>query len=337
MNITVLGGGTWGLTLADLLYLKNNRIKIWEISKENIENILSRRGHPRLPALKLSDEIEITDNIEESIEESDIILIVVPARFVRETLNRIKNLDLSYKTFVICSKGIEEDSLMLLTDVAIDVLGEAVKKHLTVLSGPSHAEEVSKKLPTTVVVSGYDISTMKRVQELFITPYFRVYTQKDIKGVEIGASVKNVIAIAAGASDGFGFGDNTKAALITRGLTEIARLGLVMDAKQETFSGLAGLGDLVVTCNSKYSRNWTFGNLLAKGYSIEKALNEINMIVEGYYTVKAAYQLSKKFSVYMPITEEVYKVLYESKNPKQAVVDLMTREPKPENINFQGV
>lgn len=334
MNITVLGGGTWGLTIADLLYQKRNRIKVWEVSKENIENILRTKGHPRLPNLRLSDEIEVTNDIEESIQDAGIILIVVPARFVRETLNRIKNCDLSNKIFVICSKGIEEDTLMLLSDVAIDVLGNSIIKNLAVLSGPSHSEEVSKKLPTTVVVSGYDDEVMKKVQELFITPYFRVYTQKDLKGVEIGGSVKNVIAIAAGASDGLGFGDNTKAALITRGLTEITRFGLAMGAKQETFSGLAGLGDLVVTCNSKYSRNWTFGNLLAKGYSIEKALEEINMVVEGYYTVKAAYNLSKKYSVYMPITEEVYRVLYEKKNPQKAVIDLMKREPKPENVYF---
>ncbi len=334
MNISVLGGGTWGLTLADLLDNGKNTIKVWEISKDNIEMIKKRKGHKRLPNLVLSDRIEIMNNINESVSNAEIILVAVPTRFVRETFDRIKDLNLSDKIIVICSKGIETESLMLLTDIVMNVLGDSIKQNLVVLSGPSHSEEVSNHLPTTIVVSGYDSDAMVKIQKLFIRPYFRVYTQEDVRGVEIGGAIKNIVAIAAGASDGLGFGDNTKAALITRGLTEITRLGLVLGARQETFSGLAGLGDLVVTCTSKHSRNWKFGNLLAKGSTIEEALNQIGMEVEGYYTTEAVYKLSQDNSVYMPITEEVYKVLYESKNIKQAVSDLMAKEPKPESVNF---
>ncbi|MBN1901695.1 NAD(P)-dependent glycerol-3-phosphate dehydrogenase [Candidatus Sumerlaeota bacterium] len=328
----VLGAGTWGCTLACLLAEKGFSVSLWDVDPDVRTRLRSARIPAKLPDLKLRDAISIEDNISLALGKADFLIVTTPSHALRDLFLEIKKLDLDFGSLVIvlCSKGIERKTLLTPSGIVRDVLGDRAIQRYCCLSGPSHAEEVSQKIPTSVVAASFDPDLSSKVQDIFHTEYFRIYTQEDVLGVELGGAVKNVIAIAAGVSDGLGFGDNTKAALLTRGLAEIIRLGVAMGARRETFAGLAGIGDLIVTCISRHSRNRNFGELIAKGYSVEKAKKHIAMVVEGIITADSVMTLSEKHEIPMPISREIYSVLYEGKNPLKAVGDLMGRSLKSE-------
>lgn len=330
MKIAVLAAGTWGITLATLLFRKGHQLCVWEHDSGVVEQLLATRRHPKLPHLEIPREIPISTDLPATLADAETIVCVVPAVHMRDTCRRVVECGYSEQMFVICSKGIEQGSHALLSDVAEAELGEAARDVIGVLSGPSHAEEVSRDVPTVVTSAAQHSAVAERIRDMFMTPRFRVYTQTDVRGVELAGALKNVIAIACGVADGLGFGDNSKAGLVTRGLSEMVRLGLAMGTRQETFYGLAGIGDLVVTCMSPHSRNWKFGNLLGRGLGTEAALEQVGMVVEGYYTVKAAVELAAAYDTDMPITQAVAAVLFGGKSPDEAVMALMTREPKSE-------
>lgn len=330
MKIAVLAAGTWGITLACLLARKGMEVKLWEIDGGLVEQLRTTRQHPKLPHLEIPESIVISTDLSATLADTETIVSVVPAVHMRETCRKVAQETNGEQMFVICSKGIEAGSHLLLSDVAREELGEGSEHRIGILSGPSHAEEVSREIPTAVTSAAPDLSTAERIRELFTTPRFRIYTQTDMLGVELASALKNVIAIACGISDGLGFGDNSKAGLVTRGLSEIMRLGLIMGAKAETFFGLAGMGDLVVTCMSQHSRNWRFGYLLGQGFSSEEALKQVGMVVEGYYSTQAAVELSAAHKAEMPIAETVAAVLFGGTSPEEAVTALMMREPKSE-------
>ena len=330
MKIAVLAAGTWGITLACLLARKGMEVKVWEFDGELVEQLRSSHQHPKLPHLEIPDSISISTDLPGTLADTEAIVSVVPAVHMRATCRMVAQAGAGEQMFIICSKGIEAGTHALLSDVAREELGEGSEHRIGVLSGPSHAEEVSRDIPTAVTSAATDLSTAERIRDLFTTPRFRIYTQTDMLGVELASALKNVIAISCGISDGLGFGDNSKAGLVTRGLSEIIRLGLVMGAKRETFFGLAGMGDLVVTCMSQHSRNWRFGYLLGQGFSSEEALKQVGMVVEGYYSVQAAAELSTAHKVEMPITNAVASVLFGGVSPAEAVMALMMREPKSE-------
>ena len=331
-HIVVLGAGTWGCTLATLLYEKGFPVKIWDISSGLLEHLDKTRIPPKLPNLRLPAGLVIEKDLLRTVKDAAYLVITVPSHAVRDLCASLLETgeSLAHGKFVLCSKGIEQGTLLTLSGVMEEVLGEEARPGICCLSGPSHAEEVSRKMPTSIVAAAYKPELALEVQTLFHTDFFRVYIHDDVFGVQLGGAVKNVIAIAAGVCDGLGFGDNTKAALLTRGLAEMIRLGVAMGAKQETFSGLSGVGDLIVTATSRHSRNRNFGELIAKGRSVEEALNEIGMVVEGVKTASSVATLAEKYHVAMPISVEVYRVLYEGKKPKDALRDLMRRSPKPE-------
>ncbi|MEE8433652.1 MAG: NAD(P)H-dependent glycerol-3-phosphate dehydrogenase [bacterium] len=331
MKVTVLSAGTWGISLAALLHGKGEAVRVWEFDPEVVRVLRETRRHPRLKDFEVPEAIVPTNDLEAAMAGGDVIVCAVPAAHLRETARRTVQAGYHGQLFVICSKGIEQGTHLLPHEVAAQELGDAGRGRIVVLSGPSHAEEVSRNLPAAVTVAGETLQTAETVQSLFMTPRFRVYTQTDMVGVELGAALKNVIAIACGISDGLGFGDNAKAGLITRGLSEILRLGTAMGARSETFIGLAGVGDLVVTCMSRHSRNWKFGSLVGQGRSPEAALEEVGMVVEGYYTVGAAVELAHSWKVEMPITKAVAAVLFEGMTAMEAVSGLMLREAKSEN------
>jgi len=330
MKIAVLAAGTWGITLASLLAGKGLDVHVWEFAPEVVAELNAKRRHPKLPHLEIPPAVVISSDLPAVLEGSEAIACVVPAEHMRATCRLVLEAGYSEQMFVICSKGIERGTHALLADVAREELGAAAEGRIGVLSGPSHAEEVSKGIPTAVTSAATRLEVAERIRDLFMTPRFRIYTQTDLVGVELAAALKNVIAIACGTSDGLGFGDNSKAALITRGISEIARLGAKMGARPETFFGLAGIGDLVVTCMSPHSRNWKFGSLIGKGMAPDAALKEVGMVVEGYYTVVAAAELARSTGTEMPITEAVAAVLFHGKTPIEAVSALMLREPKSE-------
>lgn len=332
MNITVLSAGTWGISLAKLLHQQGNPVRVWEYSNQVVKELRDKRRHPRLPEMEIPADLEFSTEMAPMLAEARIVVCVVPAAHMRETCRLVAQSGYQGQPFVICTKGIEQETLKLMTDVAQDELGAQSDNKLVVLSGPSHAEEVSRGLPTVVTAASDNEALSLQIQEIFSTPRFRVYTQTDVKGVELGGALKNVIAIACGISDGLGHGDNAKAALITRGLMEIIRLGTKMGAETQTFYGLTGMGDLVVTCMSRHSRNWQYGNLIGKGHSPQEALKEVGMVVEGEYTVKAAVILAQTHKVEMPITKAVADVLFGGVNAKQAVPGLMMRDPKSEEV-----
>ena len=282
-----------------------------------------------LPGVRIPDEVEITSSLDDAINRKDIVVLAVPSQYMRPILTRLAAYKTSDKIFVSVTKGIENKSLKRMSEIIREILGEAL---ISVLSGPTIAREVAQDIPTTIVASSQDIAIAKEIQSVFMTDRFRVYTNSDIVGVELGGSLKNTIAIAAGISDALGFGTNAKAALLTRGLVEMARLGVAMGAKKETFYGLSGLGDLATTCISSYSRNRRFGEEIGKGKTLKEALKETEMVVEGVATTESAHELANKNKIEMPITEQIYKVLYEDKDPKKAVHDLMTRSPKKEGV-----
>lgn len=327
-KICVLGDGGWGTTLAILLSSKGFDVTLWGIFPDYIELLKKNRENVKfLPGVRIPDSLQMTASLDDALKAREVIILAVPSQFMRGVLAMIKMNNISGRIFISVVKGIENNTLKRMSEVIKESLGEM---SLTVLSGPSIALEVANGVPTTVVAASEDVALAKEVQALFLTERFRVYTNSDVVGVEIGGSIKNVIAIAAGVSDSLGFGTNAKSALLTRGLVEIVRLGVAMGAKKETFYGLSGLGDLMTTCISQYSRNRWLGEEIGKGKRLKDVLKETEMVVEGVATSKSAFELAKKYDVEMPITTEIYKVLYENKDPKRAVHDLMTRAPKGE-------
>lgn len=328
-KIGVVGAGSWGTALALVLEKNGHEVTMWSSRETKAEELRRlRENKDKLPGVKLPEGLEITADLEHAVKEKKLVVLGVPSVHIRSTAAKMAPFMKSGQIVVNVSKGIEEDTLDTMTDIIAE---EIPCVDVAVLSGPSHAEEVSRNLPTTVVAGAKSRKTAERIQQIFMNEDFRVYTSPDMLGIEIGAALKNVIALAAGVSDGLGYGDNTKAALITRGLMEIGRLGVAMGGYQETFQGLAGMGDLIVTCASKHSRNRNAGFLIGQGYSVRAAMDEVKMVVEGVYSAKAALKLAKKYQVHMPIIEEVNAVLFDGKSCRESVRDLMVRDGKTEN------
>ena len=324
-RISVLGAGSWGTALALLLHNNGHEVILWSALGEEIDVLREKRENvSKLPGVKIPEAIDITTDLERSLRDVDVAVLAVPSPYIRSTCKRMAPYMKKGQRIVNVAKGVEEKTLMTLSEIIEQELPGAE------VSVPSHAEEVGKGLPTTCVVSSRRRETAEYLQGIFMSPVFRVYTTPDMLGVELGAALKNVIALAAGTADGLGYGDNTKAALITRGIAEIARLGVKMGARMETFYGLSGIGDLIVTCASVHSRNRKAGYLMGKGYSMEAAMAEVQMIVEGVYSAKAGKELAEKYEVEMPIIAEVNKVLFEGKSASEAVIDLMVRDKKVE-------
>lgn len=325
-KVAVIGAGSWGTALALVLADNGHEVRLWGHNEAQIEEINQFHTNKKyLPEILLPDTIKGYSSLAEALEGLELIVLAVPTKAIREVLRNIIEVRTEPLTVVHVSKGIEPDSLLRISEIIEQEMPQHLLKDVVVLSGPSHAEEVSLRHPTTVAVSSKNMDAAEAVQDLFINNNFRVYTNPDIIGVEIGGALKNIIALAAGISDGLGFGDNAKAALMTRGLAEIARLGTKMGANPLTFSGLAGIGDLIVTCTSVHSRNWRAGNLLGKGQSLDEVLENMGMVVEGVRTTKAAYQLSQKYDVSMPISNVLYNLLFNNINPNDAVESLMGR------------
>lgn len=326
-KITILGAGTWGIALAVLLHKNRHEITVWSALESEIEMLRTTHEHKMLPGVKLAEDIKYTLDDREAVEGSDLLVMAVASTFTRRTAARLRPYVAEGQRIVNVAKGIEEHTLMTQAQITEQEIPQA---QVAVLSGPSHAEEVSRGIPTTIVVGARKRSTAEYIQNLFMNEVFRVYTSPDVLGIELGGSLKNVVALAAGIADGLGYGDNTKAALITRGITEIARLGIAMGGKFETFCGLTGIGDLIVTCASMHSRNRRAGILIGQGKTMEEAMNEVQMVVEGVYSTKAAMELAEKYDVQLPIIEQVNAVLFEGKPADVAVKELMLRDKKIE-------
>ena len=328
-NVGVLGAGSWGTALSVLLTDNGHQVTVWSIDEYEVIMLNEKREHElKLPGVKLPDDMVITGNMRSAIQGKDFLVLAVPSPFTRSTARKMSPMVAEGQIIVDVAKGIEESTLMTLSR---QIEQEIPQADVAVLSGPSHAEEVGRRLPTTCVIGAKTRKTAEYLQSMFISNVFRVYTSPDILGIELGGSLKNVIALAAGIADGLGYGDNTKAALITRGIAEIARLGVKMGGKIESFTGLTGIGDLIVTCASVHSRNRKAGYLIGQGMSMQEAMDEVKMVVEGVYSAKAAAKLAKEYDVSMPIVEEVNAVLFEGKSPAEAVNDLMMRESRSEN------
>lgn len=325
-DIAVIGAGSWGTALAMVLADNGHVVRLWSHNGSQVNEINQFHTNKKyLPGIFLSDLIVGFASLPDTLKGIETIILAVPTKAIREVVGKIRATQTSPITIAHVGKGIEPDTLLRITELIREEMPEALLKDVVVLSGPSHAEEVSLRHPTTVTVSSENMSAAEEIQDLFINHNFRVYTNPDVVGVEIGGALKNIIALAAGITDGLGYGDNAKAALMTRGLAEIARLGTKMGANPLTFSGLTGIGDLIVTCTSVHSRNWRAGNMLGKGQSLSNVLENMGMVVEGVRTTKAAYQLALKYDVKMPITFALYDVLFKGKNPKDAVDLLMAR------------
>ncbi|NLP51932.1 NAD(P)H-dependent glycerol-3-phosphate dehydrogenase [Bacillus sp. RO1] len=330
-KVAVLGAGSWGTALAMVLADNNHEVRLWGHKQAQIDEINQRHTNEKyLKNIKLSDKIVGFTSMEEAVESVEAIVLAVPTKAMREVCRQLKGFLNAPALFVHVSKGIEPDTHLRVSEVIEEELPEPIREAVVVLSGPSHAEEVSMRQPTTVTAASLNNAAAEKVQDLFINQHFRVYTNTDVVGVEIGGSLKNIIALAAGITDGLGYGDNAKAALITRGLAEIARLGSCLGANPLTFLGLTGMGDLIVTCTSVHSRNWRAGNMLGKGMKLEEVLDSMGMVVEGVRTTKAAYQLSQKLQVKMPLTSALYHVLFDGVDPKDAVDELMSRSKTTE-------
>lgn len=329
-KICVIGDGGWGTTLTVLLAKKGYDVAVWGAFPEYIETLKTTRENSKfLPGIKIPDNVRFSSILCDVLKDSEMVVLAVPSQYMRGVLNMLKIEDLTGKTLVSVTKGIENSTLKRMSEMITEVLG---KCRLATLSGPTIALEVANGSPSTAVAAASDIELAKYVQNTFMTDRFRVYATDDLAGVEIGGSLKNIIAIAAGAADAMGFGTNAKAALLTRGLVEMVRLGVAMGGRVETFYGLSGLGDLTTTCISQYSRNRWLGEEIGRGKKLKDILKETDMVVEGVVTARSAFDLAKKYNVEMPITCEIYKVLYENKDPKVAVHDLMTRSPKIEKV-----
>lgn len=331
MRIAVLGAGSWGTTLAILLSENFHDVTLWTFLPEHASQMLATRTNPDfVPGTVIPAQIDITCDIDQAAYKKDLIVAAVPSQFLRSVLKDIAHHDLSETLIVNVAKGIENTSLMTMSEVMLDVLKYEKKQNIAIISGPSHAEEVVKKIPTAVVSAGFTMRTARVVAQAFSTPSFRVYVSDDIRGVELGGALKNVIAIGAGVVDGAGYGDNTKAAIITRGIAEMTRLGDRMGALSRTFTGLSGVGDLIVTCMSKHSRNRYVGEELGKGRKLDDIVSEMKMVAEGVATCRSAVDLAKKHHTEMSIFSQVYDIMFHGKDAHAAMHELMTREIKGE-------
>ncbi|UCH80396.1 MAG: NAD(P)-dependent glycerol-3-phosphate dehydrogenase [Nitrospiraceae bacterium] len=326
-KVSVIGAGSWGTTLANLLAEKGYEVKLWAFEKD-LANDIKRTSinSVYLPGIQLSQYIDVTADLGYAVTDAEYILSVIPTQFTRSVFRNALTYLSDTSVIVSASKGIEHGSLLTVSSILEDLTGLKV----SVLSGPSFAEEVMKKLPTAVTLASHDHSNALKLQELFTTEHFRIYTNSDVLGVELGGALKNVMAIASGISDGLGLGTSTRAALITRGLAEMTRLGVAMGAQEKTFGGLSGMGDLVLTCTGTLSRNYTVGFRLGRGETLENILSGMKMVAEGVATSESAYELAKKHMVEMPIVEQIYLVIKDNKQPHDAVKELMRRSPKSE-------
>lgn len=337
-KVAVLGAGSWGTALSIVLSDNEHDVRLWSHRQAQVDEInIEHTNNRYLDGVSLPKNIRAFNDIQAAIKEVDAIIFVVPSSAIREVCEKIKHLLPDDVTIVHASKGIEPESLKRISEIICEEIPSYHDNDIVILSGPSHAEEVALRHPTTVTVASKNENKANFAQNLFINEFFRVYTSSDVIGVELGGALKNIIALGAGISDGLGFGDNAKAALITRGLAEITRLGTAMGANPLTFLGLCGVGDLIVTSTSIHSRNWRAGNLLGKGKTLDEILSEMGMVVEGVRTTKAAYQLGKKQHVEMPITNGLYDVLFKEKDPKLVVEQLMKRDKREEMDDFQSV
>jgi glycerol-3-phosphate dehydrogenase (NAD(P)+) len=336
VKIGILGAGSWAIALSALLDKRGHQMVMWEFNPKDAAMLTEKREHAiKLPGIKIPASTIITNTLREAVSSVEMVICAVPAQTLRATMKLlVKNVPEKERDavqgWIIVAKGIECGTMKLLSEVLVDEIPGLNRNKILILSGPSHAEEVSREMPTTVVAACEDISLSERIQQEFTTEVFRIYTNTDVIGVELAGSVKNVIAIAAGICDGLGLGDNSKGALLTRGLAEIIRLGEKMGGRLETFSGLAGIGDLITTCISRHSRNRKFGELIGQGLSYDETMKRMVMVAEGVETTKSTHQLAEKLSVEMPITEQVYLTLFQGKPAIQAVKDLMMRQSKPE-------
>lgn len=326
-KISIIGSGSWGVALAILLNNNGYNPYVWSFSKEEADSINKNRECAFLPGIKLDENIKCSTDIELVVKDSDIILVAVPSKFYRDNIKNIKPYVKENANIIICSKGLEDETLYTLSQVTNQ---ELPNNKVGILSGPSHAEEVARNLPTTIVLCSEDDELLKRLQKIFSSELFRVYTSKDVIGVEVGGALKNIIALSTGIAKGLGFGDNIFAAIITRGLKELIRIGDELDCNSNTFYGLSGLGDLIVTCLSEHSRNTRAGVYIGQGMSVEEATKKVGMVVESINTTKVAKKIIDKYNVEAPIINEVYNVLFKGKDPKICAKELMTRENKSE-------
>lgn len=327
-DYSVIGAGSWGTALARVLAKNGHQVTVWSIMEDEIVMLREKHEHElKLPGVKLPESIYYTTDLKEAVENKEMLVLAVPSPFTRSTAKSMAPFVKEGQLIVNVAKGIEDVTFMTLTDIIEEEIPGAVA---AVLSGPSHAEEVGKDMPTTLVAGAAKKKTAEYIQNAFMCDFIRVYTSPDVLGIELGGALKNVVALAAGIADGLGCGDNTKAALITRGIAEIARLGIAMGGKLESFTGLTGIGDLIVTCSSMHSRNRKAGMLIGQGYTMEAAMDEVKMVVEGVYSAKAAAGLSKKYQVSMPIVQEVNDILFGGKAASEAVKDLMFRDKRKE-------
>ncbi|MBQ2284008.1 MAG: NAD(P)H-dependent glycerol-3-phosphate dehydrogenase [Agathobacter sp.] len=332
-KVGVIGAGSWGTALSVVLDKNGHKVTLWSVIEDEITMLKEKHEHvDKLPGVALSQEISFTTDLKETIEDSDMLVLAVPSVFTRSTAKSMAPFVKEGQVIVCVAKGIEEETLMTISDVVEEEIPQA---DVAVMCGPSHAEEVGIGLPTTLVAGAKSQETAEKIQDVFMNEVFRVYTSPDVLGMELGGSLKNVMALAAGMADGLGYGDNTKAALITRGIAELSRLATAMGAKNETLFGLTGIGDLIVTCESKHSRNRKAGMLMGQGYTMEEATKEVKMVVEGIYSAKAALALAEKYQVEMPIIKEVNQVLFEGKSVKEAVSELMLREKRSEHESLE--
>lgn len=328
-KVSVIGAGSWGTALSLLLHKNGHEVTVWSIVAEEIEMLKKEHEHKdKLPGVKLPEDMIFTTDLKEAVTGKDVLVLAVPSPYTRSTAHLLKDVMADGQIIVDVAKGIEEKTLMTLSQI---IKEEVPQANVAVLSGPSHAEEVGRGIPTTCVIGAKDQETAEFLQNLFMNEVFRVYTSSDMLGIELGGALKNVVALAAGMADGLGYGDNTKAALITRGIGEISRLGIAMGGKAETFYGLTGIGDLIVTCASMHSRNRRAGILMGQGKTMQEAMDEVKMVVEGVFSAKAAVALSKKYHVEMPIIEQVNLILFDNKAASEAVRDLMIRDKKIEH------
>lgn len=327
-KIGMIGAGSWGIALTWLLTNNGHQVTVWSALEDEIKMLCEKREHTsKLPGVLLPESVSFTTELEKAVVGMELLVLAVPSPFVRSTAHQLKDSAEEGQIIVNVAKGIEEKTLMTLSEVIEEEIPQA---QVAVLSGPSHAEEVGKGVPTTIVAGAKTKKAAEKIQNIFMSPVFRVYTSPDVLGIELGAALKNVVALAAGIADGLGYGDNTKAALITRGITEISRLGMAMGGRRETFFGLSGIGDLIVTCASMHSRNRRAGILIGQGHTMEEAMEEVKMVVEGVYSARAAVGLAEKYQVSLPIIEQVNQVLFYGKPAADAVGELMLRDKKIE-------
>ncbi|MGR6836494.1 NAD(P)H-dependent glycerol-3-phosphate dehydrogenase [Syntrophomonas erecta] len=330
-KVSVLGAGSWGTAQAVLLSRKLDSLVLWGRPEDGIEDMRTGRENTRfLPGVKIPNNIEITSDLEQALDNIEVLILAVPAQVVREVVKRVGPVLHGHPVIVNTAKGIEINTGMRMSQVIEDEMGRGIRDSYAVLSGPSHAEEVARSLPTAVTVAAFKQDTAFLVQDLYMAPFFRVYTNPDVPGVELGGALKNIVALATGIVEGLGYGDNTKAALITRGLTEIIRMGVTMGGDYRTFSGLSGIGDLVVTCGSRLSRNLRAGELIGRGLPKEEVMHQVGMVVEGIHTTRVVDRLANEFQVEMPITHACYNIVFRGKPPRGEVDELMQRQKKHE-------